>query len=305
MNTYIYHPLDMLYSSQYLKELSNVKSIQTSFLGGNPLVIYSYKHIKLLMKYYCSNLDQSILNDLFNIAKKNSIYSMWLYINDDSKLVENYLIKEKYNYSKSYLATYNINLSKNLDEIFNNIKSKRRNQIKKAIKEKIIIKTEFNKVVFDQWWNIYLKTVERGSFLKQNKEMVLHLLESGNCKLFSAWFNGKLIAGSVIVINNYPMWWLGASLREYFKYNGSSLLQWEIIKWAKSQSYSIYDMGGASLDENHGPTKFKKSFTGEYFISPIYKIILSKKYYIINFIYDTYNKYKKSKIYSFFRKVTK
>jgi len=41
-------------------------------------------------------------------------------------------------------------------------------------------------------------------------------------------------------------------------------LLWHVIRWARSQGYTVFDFGGAGQPaENYGPWRFKAKFGGE------------------------------------------
>ncbi|NIA09538.1 MAG: peptidoglycan bridge formation glycyltransferase FemA/FemB family protein [Nitrospiraceae bacterium] len=253
-----WHPMDQWYNQDILSKLSEYRNMRTFVEENNPIFLHKLKYFPLKLKAFMPRINKHNLQRIINFAADRGVPVLELvtYIDQHADL-------SNYNASISYSGTYVINLTTPLEELSKNLNGKRRNQIRKATKEGVTVDITFNRTLFEKWWKIYIETSQRGKFVPQKKELILDLLLSKCCKLFTAWASDLLLAGNIIVANNYPFWWLGASSRGYAKYNAPSLLQWKIIEWAKEQNYPCYDLGGAALDANHGPTRFKKQFGGE------------------------------------------
>ena len=83
-----------------------------------------------------------------------------------------------------------------------------------------------------------------------------------------AEYEGKLVAGAVIFKFGERSWYLhGMSLPEHSEKMAPHLIQWEAMRWAKSQGCAVYDMWGApdQFDESDslwGVYRFKRGFGG-------------------------------------------
>ncbi|MFC2161996.1 lipid II:glycine glycyltransferase FemX [Acidobacteriota bacterium] len=287
-----YHEKDIFYNKEIIAEISKHRNIKTLIINNNPIFIYKFKCFNLKIKAYIPELDAMLINRIFKLCKDNNAPSLELIANDKNQSIE----KLSNKISESYDATYVIDLKKDLEDLFSNVKDSRRSIIRKAKKMGVSITFDFDEEVFNKWWSLYLETVRRGNFIPERKELIWSLLLKNHCDLFTAWENNKLLAGAIIVTNNYPVYWLGGSSKEYPEYHASSLLQWRIIEHCKKKDYEIYDMGGASLQKNHGPTIFKKSFGGELIktihYTTIFKPITDKFLSYLKYIY--YKKLRKS-----------
>lgn len=266
-----YHAEDIWYNKGFLAKISQYRNIKTFILYNNPILIYKLKFIPLKMKAYVSRLDEDSIIRIINLAKIANVPIMELITDHENTIVESFSCK----INKSYIATYLIDLRKNIGILFSNCRNSRRNHIKKAKTEGVIVNNDVHKRTIDEWWDLYLETAKKGNFVPQNKALIYDLLKNGYCHLFTARKDSRLLAGALIVTNNYPYFWLGASSKKHPSYDASSLLQWHIIEWYKDKGYDLYDMGGASLDKNHGPTIFKKAFGGELIKTINYKIIFN------------------------------
>jgi lipid II:glycine glycyltransferase (peptidoglycan interpeptide bridge formation enzyme) len=101
-------------------------------------------------------------------------------------------------------------------------------------------------------------------------EKMYDCLGQENMRLYLAWYEGRLIAGTLAVQYGNKCWYLyGASSNEYRNVMPNYLLQWEMIKWAIERGCDIYDFRGVSgdLDESnplYGLYKFKRGFNGTF-----------------------------------------
>jgi len=289
-----YHEEDLWYNTDVLQAVSLQRNIETEVLDSYPVFLYRWKSFPLKIKAHIPWLNHLSLVKIVSFAREKKVPSLEIITNQRYKNIE--VLPFRMREFRS--ATFLIDLTQSQEEIFAGFTSGRRNHIKKAMKENLSVRTEWDENIFNQWWNIYRETVQRQGFVSQNHEFVLTLLRKGICKLFTAWLGKEMISGSLVVCNNYPMWWLGASLRQYSQLNAPSLIQWKVIEWAGKEGYNFYDMGGASLASNHGPTNFKKTFGGELVKNIHYEVIFSPFWNkIVNTIRDVYYKKLKKSAY--------
>ncbi|MGE4282573.1 MAG: lipid II:glycine glycyltransferase FemX [Clostridia bacterium] len=101
-------------------------------------------------------------------------------------------------------------------------------------------------------------------------EKMYDCLAPKHLRLYTAHYEGKLVAGTIAILYGNKVWYLyGASSNEYRNVMPNYLLQWEMIKWALENGCEIYDFRGVSgdLDESnplYGLYKFKKGFNGKF-----------------------------------------
>lgn len=88
-------------------------------------------------------------------------------------------------------------------------------------------------------------------------------------QMFFAYYEGRVIAGAyALTFGAKSTYKDGASIREKIVYGGSHLLQWEVIKWAKSCGSDLHDLCGtppaADINDpqhpHYGLGRFKTSF---------------------------------------------
>lgn len=247
-----------------------------AFLFKNPLYSTNLnKNSTLLKRLYPSHLKMrihlqeyenidNILNECIQYCKTTKIPILEVITTcTDAKLIK---------YPSKPSGTFVIDLNQDLESIWKSFKQQNRTQIRFAQKNGVSIR-QGNIDDLKEWWDIYLETANRGKFVKQRYEMVEELFKNTDIsRLFVATVNDRIAAGIFLLTHHTPLYWIGGSLPEYWNLRPNNLLHWEIIKWAHLCGYAFYDMGGAVVNEEHGPTRFKQQFGGKYLENYRYRI---------------------------------
>ncbi|HLU11547.1 MAG TPA: peptidoglycan bridge formation glycyltransferase FemA/FemB family protein [Oceanobacillus sp.] len=121
-------------------------------------------------------------------------------------------------------------------------------------------------------YDLYRVTGERDGFLIRPAEYYQYewryLMDAGLAQPLIAEHDGKAIAHVILFHFGRKCWYFyGASANEHRDKMPNYLLQWEAIRWAKANGYSIYDMWGAPDEFNEqdgmwGVYQFKRGFRG-------------------------------------------
>ena len=170
--------------------------------------------------------------------------------------------------------------------IWENITSKNRNMIRKAQKNGIVIYNGCSHEIYDIFREIYNETMNKNSadpyyyFEPAFYESVLNDL-SENAKVFYALLDGKVIAASIMLVENGRMnYHLSGSVRECANLAPTNLILYEAVLWGCANGWKTLYLGGGVGSCEDGLFCFKKSFyKGElnsFFIGK--KIILPDKY---------------------------
>lgn len=206
--------------------------------------------------------------------------------------------------SKNYVYEEHLNilvdLTKTEDQLWKELHSKRRNEIRKAIKERLTVReiksdeetlAAYNilKEVYD---NARLPLYTKSFFLSASKI----LNKSAGIKVFGAFSDTKLV-GTMIVLcyQNRIYDWYAGSLRSFYHKNPNDLIPWEVFKWAKANGFSQFDFGGAGKpDKKYGVRDYKIKFGGE-LINPgrFEKIHQKKLFAFAKFGFSIWQKLKK------------
>ncbi|MFZ3383876.1 MAG: GNAT family N-acetyltransferase [Candidatus Methanoperedens sp.] len=231
--------------------------IDTTIAYQHKLPVFGYT----FMKIHSPDLENilSIIQKTRTIsAQKNAAFlEIITPYKDDT--IERYIIKS----DGTYIINYN-NI-KNHEGIWKIFHRNVRQKINQAKQSGVFIEEAKNENDFNAWWKLYEVTVRTKEFKAQKYNLVHDLFNNSDIsRLFLAKYEDKIISGAFLLLNKGILRWLSAMDLDFARNRPNNLLEWEIMKWGKDQGYAYYDMGGAIINENHGPTEFKKSFGGEY-----------------------------------------
>jgi len=169
---------------------------------------------------------------------------------------------------------FRLDITPSLDELFANLHSKTRYNIRLAQKRGVTVRFAENKDDLKVFYEVLKETAERDHFLIRNytyfSTMWDQLVENGMAKVFLAEYEGQVIAGTLALIYGDKVWYLyGASSNRHRNVMPNYLLQWTMISWAKENNCRLYDFRGVpgELTEDnplYGLYRFKKGFNGEF-----------------------------------------
>jgi len=202
--------------------------------------------------------------------------------------------------------TSTIDLTQELDEIWEKMNRKLRQKIKKATRENIVWKINEN---FNEFYTISKDFVKQKNYVSRIEGFFgLELPDIKIMKkygtLFTAELNGEILGGHLYLEDNDNILaWISASKRlavnnETTKLinNANCLLHWQAINYAKEKSIRTFNWGGLwSLDEAQDPKKnsintFKLSYGGQIEKSYFYSKINNKLFEKLSYLYINLNK---------------
>ncbi len=170
-------------------------------------------------------------------------------------------------------ATFYVDLSRKKDDILMSFKSKHRYNIRLSGRKDIEVKMMTNQEGVDIFYDILQETASRDSFIIHSKnyyERIVDLMAEKNMvKIFVAFYKNEPLAAVYIFCYGDKIWYMyGASSNEQRNRMPNHAIHWEVIKWAKSQSYKTYDLWGIPVNPHsdhplYGVYRFKKGFKGE------------------------------------------
>lgn len=172
-----------------------------------------------------------------------------------------------------------VGLTEDEDQILARMKSKTRYNIRLSGRKGITVR-QGNQADLADLYRMYANTSVRGNFTIRNEGYYQTLWRTflpGGSKLESdpiaqpliAEYEGQPVAGAVIFSFGKRAWYLhGMSLPEHSEKMAPHLIQWEAMRWAKSQGCEVYDMWGApdvfdKSDSMWGVYRFKRGYGGE------------------------------------------
>lgn len=264
--------------------------------------------------------DKTAFNDIINAARKvaKKHNGVCLRIDPDiekdcepfNEAVKSMKLKVKG--GKNFETTqpkfvYRLNIAgKTEDEIIAGFTSKTRYNVRVAIKNGVETKVvNDDPEAIAQFHKLMKVTGDRDGFICRSQSYFERLLKElgEDARLYAAYYEGKMIAGTLAIRYADKVWYLyGASSNEERNRMPNYLLQWDMIRWAAESGVSVYDFRGVSGDMNesnplYGLYRFKRGFNGDLveFVGEIDAVFNSFGYRVTEFATKTFKKLRKKK----------
>lgn len=157
--------------------------------------------------------------------------------------------------------TWELDLTKNEDQLLANMHQKTRYNIRVAQKHNIVIKEDDSDDAFNKYLELTFETTKRQKFYAHtstyHRLMWETLRKSGVAHLFTANFNNQgqniILASWIVFLFNDVLYYpYGASSSQFRNFMASNLLMWEVIRWGIKNGAKKFDMWGA-LGPNPSP----------------------------------------------------
>lgn len=176
----------------------------------------------------------------------------------------------------------------NEDIIWENITSKNRNVIRKAIKNNVVIEKTSSSEIYDTFMDIYNKTMDKDnaeSYYYFNRDFYTSIQKDlpDNSTVFYAKYDDKIIAASIMIYANGRInYHLSGSVREYQNLAPTNLLLYETALWGRKNGYKSLYLGGGVGSGEDSLFKFKRAF----YRGDLHRFHIGKKI----FLQDEYDK---------------
>jgi len=220
--------------------------------------------------------------DLFELKKNETVEVFSLPMLDEFNAEYKDL-----NVLKNY-ETAIIDLERSEDDIWNSLNQKRRNMVRKAVKNNVQIYF-LTEDKLPEFYDFYLKANQQYNLESLPFGYFEDLMRNkGNINIdFITAKNGENVFGFNVILSdkNYSVYWLGIRLKESENNGSFDLLQWESIKKSKERNCKYYDLCYVEKERLPNIYKFKTDFSDS--------------------IYPVLNFNKKSIVYSLINKVQK
>lgn len=152
------------------------------------------------------------------------------------------------------------------EDIWNNIISKNRNMIRKAIKNDVKVYNGRFPEIYEMFRTIYNGTMDKDDaeeYYYFGEDFYKSVLEDlpQNAQLFWAEKDGQVIAASIMIgANGYLNYHLSGSLREYSSLAPTNLLLYKTALWGCANGYRTFYLGGGVGSGEDSLFKFKRAF---------------------------------------------
>lgn len=237
-----------------------------SIVWGGPIVINDNQEIlDFMQKKY-----------ILYIGKK-VIYSQFRNFWKQEEIDRNCFKKNGFQF-ESHLNII-VDLKKTEEELWKEVHSKRRNEIRRAKREGTSVRELKSKNEIEEAFQILSDVYKNARVPMHDFSLfraayeILH--PKGMVHFFGAFNNGNLI-GTIFVLcyKDRVYDWYAGSLREYYQLYPNDILPWEVFLWARDNGYKFFDFGGAGRPDNpYGVRDYKKKFGGEMVIFGRYEKI--------------------------------
>ncbi|MCM1082989.1 MAG: GNAT family N-acetyltransferase [Clostridium sp.] len=206
-----------------------------------------------------NDTQELFLKELGEYCKENNIVSQFVrfhpLLRNDKALPK--VFETRYLRDTIYIDTSDKEL------IMQNMDSKNRNMVRKAIKNNIsVVRKEIDEI--DDFIFMYNETMKKNdaeeyyTFGKQYFDYLMALKE--NAGIFYAMYDGKPVSGAIMYYNdNYMHYHLAGSNTEFKKYAPNNLLLYEAACWACEHGIKKFHLGGG-MSPDDSLFGFKKQF---------------------------------------------
>jgi len=193
-----------------------------------------------------------------------------------------------------------IDFSKSEEELLANMKQKHRYNLKLAQKKGVEVKIGESDEMFDEFINLYKKTVLRQKYFGRSEEYIRtvwsHLKDQKSEKpltlIATAYFEGTPLSSWMLFLFEDTIYYpYGGSSDEHRNVMATYLLVWEIIKYGKNNGYRYLDLWG--IEQKKGKqneaeydsfSRFKLGFGGQHIVyeDTVDLVIENKLYPLVN-----------------------
>jgi len=162
-------------------------------------------------------------------------------------------------------CTHIVELTKTEDALWKNLEGRCRTAIRKARKSGVDVNIVTDRCFIDKYYSIIEDVYHaQNKPCPNHKKFYYDMWNSfgrDNALFLSAEWNGKIIAGIIILLDGKRAYYLnGASKHAHRSLSASNLLLWEAINIAKERGVERFDFVGSNIERL---ARFKKSFGGE------------------------------------------
>jgi serine/alanine adding enzyme len=163
-----------------------------------------------------------------------------------------------------------VDLTGDEQKLWNEVHSKRRNEVRRAVKEGVTVKEITSESEIEESYKILLEVYNRAKLPFADKSLFLscrrHLYPFNKIKYFGGYYEGKLIGTMyTLCVKDRAIDWYAGSRKEYYNKYPNDIIPWEVFKILKKMNYKIFDFGGAGRPGiPYGVRDYKQKFGGEF-----------------------------------------
>lgn len=216
-----------------------------------------------------TNNDLKVYNDLYKVFSKSKPYTIYTQVRN---LSDQGIYQETMNaLGFVYEAHLNIiiDLTKTEEQLWQEVHSKRRNEVRRALKEGTTVEMKTDRETLEKCYPILQEVYLRAKLplpkISHFEALLLNRTGNEGLTIFVAQFEGKIIGCMLCLAYGTTLFdYYAGAYSEYYPQYPNDLLPWEVFKWAKKNGFTKFDFGGAGKpDVPYGVREYKKKFGGE------------------------------------------
>lgn len=202
-----------------------------------------------------------------SIIKKKCIYSQIRNFTDCS---EQKLMLGKHGYYFEDHLNILINLSKTEEELWKDVNTKRRNEIRRAEKEGTTVAEIMDDHSQQESYSILNEVYSRAKLPLADKSFFNNawrfLHDKKMFEIYGAYNQNKLIGVMYLLTYRERVYdWYAGSYKDYYSKYPNDLIPWKIFLDSKKNEYTLFDFGGAGKPNVPYPVRdYKKKFGGDF-----------------------------------------
>lgn len=225
-----------------------------TIIWGSPLVL---------------NNDLTVYEGLYREYSRTKSASIYTQVRNLSSQKMYQEIMEKAGFFYEEHLNIIVDLTKTEEQLWQEVHSKRRNEIRRAIKEQTSVEVHNDLDTLRSCYAILKEVYQRAKLPLPALSHFAALLQSGHERdglvLFVATSEKRIIGCMLCLAYGKTLfdYYAGAYSDSYHKYP-NDMLPWEVFKWGKKNGFTTFDFGGAGKpDVPYGVREYKKKFGGE------------------------------------------
>jgi lipid II:glycine glycyltransferase (peptidoglycan interpeptide bridge formation enzyme) len=221
-------------------------------IWGGP-IFDTQENLKLLLEEYKKRIDSksiySQIRNFWNIDEDKSIF-----------------VNAGFNYDDHLNIL--IDLSKNEKDLWSDVHSKRRNEIRRAYKENLNFMEETSVESMVKCYDILKEVYKTAKIPLSDLDFFMTLIkystEKAGVKIFIVKDCERAVGCMLTLVYKDVLYDLYAgSYRSYYKKYPNDLVPWEVFLWGKRNGYKLFDFGGAGKPNiKYGVRDYKKKYGG-------------------------------------------
>lgn len=202
----------------------------------------------------------------YRVKAPKSLYTQIRNLYDTSSLRKNF---EQIGFVYEEHLNILVDLTCPEDELWKNVHTKRRNEIRRAEREGCRVILNNSPESLAHCYTILMEVYQRAKLPLPHYSHFQALLRQATAtsglRIFTVLWEGQFIGCMLCLVHNNALYdyYAGSYSNFYSKYP-NDLLPWEVFKWAKKNGFTYFDFGGAGKPNvPYGVREYKKKFGGQ------------------------------------------